>query len=111
MFLCIGSACGGSSHSQKDDSEPYFNIIYEVLYPARLKWFEIGLRLGIQYEELKVIKKENGGDCSTCLRETLDIRFKTQTPTVNDFIEALENKTVNHKEVAKKLKNMKTGTS
>ncbi len=109
--MCRFCLWGGSSHSQKDDSEPYFNIIYEVLYSARLKWFEIGLRLGIQYEELKVIKKENCGDCNTCLRETLDFRFKTQTPTLNDFIEALEHKTVNYKEVAKKLKNMKTGTS
>ncbi len=108
LFVCIGSACGVSSPSQKDDSEPYFNKIYEVMFPARLKWFEIGLCLGIDYRELKVIKEENNGKYSTCLLETLIIQFETESPTVNDFIEAVENEIVNDKEVAKNLKNMKT---
>ncbi len=104
VFVCLESACGGASPSRNENSEPDFNTIYEALYPARLKWYNIGLNLGIQYQELKVIKKENIGDCSECLRETLVIRFETETPTVNDFVKALENKTVNHKELAKKLK-------
>ncbi len=104
VFVCLDSACGAASPSQNENSEPDFNTIYEDLYPVRLKWYEIGLNLGIHYRELNVIKKENCGDCSICLRETLIIRFETETPTVNDFIKALESVTVDHKEVAKKLK-------
>ncbi len=103
MIVCLDYACGAASPSQNENSEPDFSTIYEALYPVRLKWYEIGLNLGIHYRELNVIKKENG-DCSTCLRETLIIRFETETPTWNDFIKALENETVGHKEVAKKLK-------
>ncbi len=104
LVSACGAACGIASPSQKQNSEPDFNTIFETLYPARLKWYEIGLSLGIHYRELNVIKKESIGDCSVCLRETLIILFETETPTVNDFVKALENKTVNHKEVAKKLK-------
>ena len=45
--------------------------VYTKLYNARAKWFDVGLALGMNFETLKSIEKEQLKNQSDCLREML----------------------------------------
>ena len=45
--------------------------VQKAVWEARAKWYNIGLELGISAGTLDNIKKRNGNDGDTCLRDML----------------------------------------
>ncbi len=97
--MCTGSACS----STQDDPNSH-NIIYEAVYPCRNKWYNIGSKLGADYQVLTIIGDDHPNNSVVCLRKTLDHLFKTNPPTMKDVIEALESPLIDNTCLARDLR-------
>ena len=54
------------------------------------EWYELGLQLGVENAELKVIKKNNPGDFKACRREMFEAWLRiTTNPSYQQLVEAL----------------------
>ena len=75
--------------------------VREFLYSVRLKWYDLGLELDVDEEELDVIKAKDKDDPNTCLREMLRVRLKTPL-TWKMLGQALCAKAINESEMSAK---------
>lgn len=79
-------------------------MIRELFYDVRLKWFDLGIELKVNMEELDVVKLKNGNDPGVCFREMLRIWLKIidNPPTWKAMADALTAKAINELGLAKK---------
>ena len=55
-------------------------VLLPELYPARKKWYAIGLLLDVSVETLDAIQSENRDDLGACLLEVLHYALKSTSP-------------------------------
>ena len=80
----------------------------DVLWEAKLKWYNIGLRLKMKSHELDAINKEAGDDTGEKLTLMIKSRLNmAEHCTWKDLYEALKHHTVCMQDVADKLKKLK----
>ena len=79
----------------------------EFLFDVKLKWYDIGIELEIEKEELDIIKKRNHDDPSACLLDMIAGWLKSTT--TNDekkawktLADALKSKPVKENALAEK---------
>ena len=90
-----------------DDLSP----LHKQLYPARTKWFNIGLNLNIDGNDLSAIHEINSQNLDTCLREMLIKRLHSGGPlSWRDVCDCLRSPTVDRKDVAEKIEEWRIGT-
>ena len=79
-------------------------VVVEKLNDTRVKWYEIGLQLGVSVGTLNAIKKDYNST-SDCLRETLMTWLKTSPspPTWNNIVDVLRRSTVGEVRLAEDL--------
>lgn len=76
--------------------------VRHVLYPAREKWFDIGIELKVEVETLKCIRTEQT-DHGACLREMLiEVLQSDPQPTWEMIAEALKVEAINRPDLARK---------
>ena len=77
-------------------------VVRDFLYDVRLKWYNIGLELGIDSITLDEIQFTYNKDPGTCLRELIKVWLKQiDTPTTWEKIaEALRSPCIDEKELA-----------
>ncbi len=74
--------------------------VFELLFPARTKWYSLGLALEVNSDTLDSIEENNPVDI--CLRKMLKTVLHTKTSlTWSDLCEALRTPTVGRNDVAK----------
>ena len=56
------------------------DIVYSATFDARSKWYDIGLALNLDPSSLDVIRGENPGNTSSCLRSMLVVWLRTAEP-------------------------------
>ena len=55
-----------------------------------MQWYDLGLQLGVDDEELKVIQKNNPGDLRACQREMFSAWLRTgSSPSYQQLVKAL----------------------
>ena len=55
-----------------------------------VEWYDLGLQLGVENAELKVIQKNNPGDLRACRREMFEAWLRiTPCPSYQQLVEAL----------------------
>ena len=85
-------------------SEADLSVVLEDLHPARAKWYNIGLQLGVSANDLDAIQSQfmNPEDA---LRELLKEWLKTVNPAPmwGAVVDALRNTTVGEFQLAEKL--------
>ena len=84
------------------------NDLSEVLtelFPARTKWYNIGLKLAVPVETLESIKSKNREEPGDCLRDMLLCALRSSTPelTWKRIFEALNSAVVGQEQLAKSL--------
>ena len=52
-------------------------------------WFTLGIQLGLPYDDLKVIQKNNPNDCVQCLHDMVAAWIKRGGATWEKLVEAL----------------------
>ena len=80
-------------------------VLFPALYPARTKWYDIGLLLDVPVDTLDTIKSENKDDLGACLREMLHYALKSgdRKLTWKRVVDALKNDIVGDAELADSL--------
>ncbi len=76
--------------------------LLELLCPAKTKWFNLGLCLGLRYEDLESIEKKRPDDADR-LREMLRTRLKSSNISRKELLQALRSPTVGYMELAREL--------
>ncbi len=85
--------------------------LYDKLRPARTTWFNIGLNLNIDKDDLSAIHEINSQNLDTCLREMLTKRLHSGGPfSWRDVCDCLRSSTVDRKDVAEKIEEWRIGT-
>ena len=80
------------------------STVYERLYSARTKWFNIGILVKIDNTTLESIKVRNRDDPDGCLREMLTHCLQAGGPlTWRDLCDCLRSKTVAHNDLAEEI--------
>ena len=78
--------------------------VYEKVFSARPKWYNIGLALGLPLATLDSIRMKYREDPSDCLREMLKVRLKLENPLMwREIIRALRKPTVGESKLADQL--------
>lgn len=79
--------------------------VFEEVFEARSKWYNIGLRLKVPVGSLETIKGEND-DAADCLREMLKISLKSISHKLTwvSLVEALKSQTVGELPLADRVK-------
>ena len=77
--------------------------VQDSLWNARTKWFNLGLKLGIDEETLKMLK-QNYPNEDDCFREMLSQWLKTVNPTWEELLAALTQPSVGCGHVAAKVR-------
>ena len=72
-------------------SSPYSGPQLKDLVLVRaVEWYDLGLQLGVENAELKVIQKNNPGDLRVCRREMFEAWLRiTPNPSYQQLVEAL----------------------
>ncbi len=96
------------SYSAISASEHIFDLetILEVLYPARLKWYNLGIKLGLDNTTLDCIKTKERDDCDACLKSMLQKVLDETTLTQAKIVHALESPLVQYRSLTNKIKRM-----
>ena len=70
--------------------------VQNEIYSARLKWYNLGLELGLQPDALDCLQVKHHKDPSECLREMLKmwLRISHPSPTWRALVEALRGSAV-----------------
>ena len=80
------------------------STVYEKLYSARTKWFNIGLLLNNDNTTLESIRVRNRDDPDGCLREMLTRRLQAGGPlTWRNLCDSLRSPIVGRDDVAKEI--------
>ena len=74
----------------------------EELNKACIKWYNIGMQLGVEIDRLDAIKKQYN-DPSDCLRETFKVWLKNCSPTWASIVDALKSNVVGEVRLATEL--------
>ena len=62
----------------------------DLVLVRAVEWYNLGLQLGVENAELKVIQKNNPADLTTCLREMFEAWLRiTPNPSYQRLVEAL----------------------
>lgn len=72
------------------------------LYAVRVKWYNLGLALGLHSDSLDAIKHQYSDAPDDCLRETLKLWLSTN-PQMGDLIKALKAPPVGYEALANEL--------
>lgn len=109
-----------TSTSAVEDDKTVTTISYQLLtidhlqellnklYPARHKWNNIGVQLGM-IDDLDAIKLENQNEPDACLREMFKIWLRQGKATRQALIAALNSPSVNYQDIAANLANHENG--
>ena len=78
----------------------------ELIWNARLQWFNLGLALGVNETELSVIEENNRSKVEECFRSMLLkwLKMTNPHPAWEGLIAALKRHSVGHKKLARQLK-------
>ena len=74
--------------------------MFEELYSARTKWYNIGLGLHMNSTDLDAIKVKHRDDPDECFRELLSTWLKQRNTTWDDLVKALKSPTVGFEELS-----------
>ena len=79
-------------------------VLFPELYPARTKWYDIGLMLGVPVDTLDSVQSETD-ELGACLRKMLASALKSMNPklTWNHIIDALKSVVVSEESLADTL--------
>ena len=91
------------SESIKTKELLVFNEVFRKLWNASVKWYNIGLCLGLDKTSLDIIKKNNQQDIDSCFREMLNLWFKQVRGTWQMLIDALHDETVGFHDLANSI--------
>ena len=109
MQPCMISSCIYSIfciYLQTNDLE--LRDIQDALWKARIKWYNIGLRLNVKTDDLDTIDKEAGNDTEEKLRRMISSRLRMEEPCTWPMLyDALKHPTVNFPKEAEELKQSK----
>ena len=62
----------------------------DLVLVRAVEWYDLGLQLGVENAEMKVIQKNNPGDLTTCRREMFEVWLRiTPNPSYQQLVEAL----------------------
>ena len=75
-----------------------------AVWDARHQWKNIGRELGLSEGTIQSIHEPDDGEC---LHQVLLRWMKTGRATINDLLEALEDPTVDHRDIANKIRALK----
>lgn len=81
--------------------------VLNLLVSASIKWFDLGLQLGLRESDLKVIEYDRGKDgAHVCLREMISLWLKmiNPQPSWEGLVVALKKPSVQLIALAKKIK-------
>ena len=76
--------------------------LLEELDSVAAKWFDFGLQLGIEQQDLDAMCDDSGQPV-VCFRKTLNAWLKSEKPTHDAVISALRSPTIGHNALASKL--------
>ena len=76
--------------------------VYRLAYGACTMWSDLGLELGLKWDALEIIKKNNPKNVKDCLKEMLSMWLRTN-PTLEDLAKALEQEHIALPDVARKV--------
>ena len=78
--------------------------VRDFLYEVRLKWYDIGIELEVEDEELDEIKSNYKDHHGHCLRDMIKarLRFKDNPLTWSHIADALRAKAINEQKLAEK---------
>ena len=79
------------------------STIYDKLFNARTKWFNIGLTLKVDNETLQSIRIRHREDPDKCLLEMIAYTLKACSLTWRDLCDCLRSPTVAHNELAEEI--------
>ena len=84
--------------------------VLEAVWEARVKWFNIGLKLGISAGTLNAIKKKNNQDPDDCLTAMLEYWLNNgkPKPSWTTVANALKSPMVAHAQLAEQLPKQNT---
>ena len=105
----IHSECEDGSQSVSDISEPIKTLkldvknVTERAWEARLKWYWIGLQLGMKANGLDVIKENNNEKADKCFLEMITTWLNQTGGSWRKLIDALNCKSVDYCELAKSI--------
>ena len=79
--------------------------VLEAVWEARVKWFNIGLKLGISAGTLNAIKKNNNQDPDDCLTVMLEYWLNNGKPKPSwvELVRALKSPMVGYAQLAEEL--------
>ena len=101
------------SHSQPAGQQLIVNdlgMVMKELNQACVKWYNIGMQLGVEIYRLDAIK-EQYSDPSDCLRETLKTWLKTySSPTWSNIVDSLRSSVVGEVRLADDMKHKHCST-
>ncbi|XP_064383582.1 polyubiquitin-C-like isoform X2 [Halichondria panicea] len=81
-----------------------FSEVYELLWPARSEWHNLGIALKVNLDKLASIKKSNPSNCEDCFKAMLVSCSETnRSITWTGLCEALRRPTVGRNDVAEKI--------
>ena len=74
-----------------------------LIWGACPDWFDLGLELGVEETTLRVIKQNNPEATKQCFTDMLSEWLKMANPSWEGLIAALEQPSVGHEELARKV--------
>ena len=99
ILVCVQILCAAMALHKKNLKE-----VRDFLYDVRLKWYDLGLEVGVEVEDLDEIETTQK-DPGVCLREVLKKRLKLVDPlTWKTIGEALRAKAIDVPKLAEKGK-------
>ncbi len=101
---------GSCSHEGQSESLTPDNLhkLLVDLRPAMIKWYYLGLALGLRHHDLDAIEIKRRGDSLDCLREMLITRLERKL-SKEELIQSLQEETVGFSELAQTLKTQNSG--
>ena len=92
----------GRSTTEEWLTTEYFRDVINAVWPARLKWYWIGIQLGLQLVQLQVIEHDNPRSTDDCMMAMIQAWLR-QGGTWKELISALKHKTVEYHDVASSI--------
>ena len=80
-----------------------FNVVYNTLYSARAKWYDLGLALELPIHSLKSIEMNEHFVSERCLREMLCKRIEMKQLSWEEVVTALSSQTVNRNDLVETI--------
>ena len=84
--------------------DDHLRYVKEAVWQARAQWKNIGRSLGLSEGAIQSIHDQ---DDSECLHAVLLIWIHTGNATINDLLDALENRTVGRRDLAHNIRALK----